>query len=63
MNRVFCKDCYHCKPERKNDEGKVRCVYLHKFVDSNGFCDEFCYSSEEFELLQRKINYARSFEK
>lgn len=58
--RGLCRDCYHCKPERKNEQGKVRCVKLHKFVDLDGFCDEFCYSAEESELLQLKLNYARS---
>jgi hypothetical protein len=58
--RGLCRDCNHCKPERKNEQGKVRCVKLHKFVDLDGFCDEFCYSAEESELLQLKLNYARS---
>ena len=54
--RGLCRDCYHCKPERKNEQGKVRCVKLHKFVDRDGFCDEFCYSAEESELLQQYEN-------
>ena len=61
--RGICRYCYHCKPERKNEQGKVRCVKLHKFVDLNGFCDEFCYSAEEEVLLQLKLNYVRSLEK
>jgi hypothetical protein len=61
--RGLCRNCYHCKPERKNEQGKVRCVKLHKFVDLGGFCDEFCPSAEEDALLQLKLNYGRNFDK
>lgn len=55
MKYTFCSDCGHCKPERMNDEGKVRCVKLHKFVDlEDESCNEF-YNRELTDMERTKL--------
>ena len=54
MKDTFCRDCYHCKTERKNEQGKVRCVKLHKFVDlKDRSCESF--GSEFTDMVREKI--------